>query len=302
MAYRTKILPAALYKLQYSSETLSELREMCSPSHSFLRRSMQLIKTHPEDLLYASAKEAGLGLPNIVDQIQWRKLGILQRVVQRQMPSQKAGNALLEREFSREAVPTSDQQATLSQCPRSGSWLSSLREFLHKDGVYLQFNNLQGAEQDDAERSLLNYAQGDGAALAEELARRDIFNLRDISAPCDLEQQVRTIRDTSVTHYLVGLPRFVSNTPYSLRQGMMFLHTSDRTQELIEFRGVFWRGIQPLFFFQLLERRTAGVAHNVGSQYVRSEDGTMVLDASEVTRLNMRVLVRSSAAAARISA
>ncbi len=144
---------------------------------------MNLMQTHPENLLYLSCRDAGLGLPNVAEQIQWRKLGILQRIVQRQMPSQKAGAALLEREFTREAVPLCDQQATLTTCPRPGSWLSSLLEFLHTDGIFLQFNNLQGAMADDAERSLLHYAQDDVTTLSEELARRDIYNLRDISVP-----------------------------------------------------------------------------------------------------------------------
>ena len=64
-----------------------------------------LMSKHPNDLLYMSRRDAGLGLQEMVSIVQWRKLGILYRIVQRDMPSRDAGLAVIEREISSEAVP-----------------------------------------------------------------------------------------------------------------------------------------------------------------------------------------------------
>ncbi len=80
----------------------------------------------------------GLGYRDLVAVVQWRKLGVFYHIVQRAMPSQAAGEALLERNFKHEAVTIHSRQSTLDEPPWNGLWTSSLRQFLFRENIFLQ--------------------------------------------------------------------------------------------------------------------------------------------------------------------
>jgi hypothetical protein len=98
------------------------------------------------------------------------------------MPSRDAGLAMIEREFHSEAVHLMDRQATLSQKPLTGRWMTSLREFLHRSHVFFQYNDVNGPERGMPSSSIMGYCvPGSEDEVEEELARQDKRSLRDIT-------------------------------------------------------------------------------------------------------------------------
>ena len=260
------------------------------------------MRTHPNDLLYTPKREAGLGMPDLLSTIQWRKLGILYRIVQRDMPSREAGEAMIEREFQNEAVHLLDRQATLSKAPRQGQWMTSLREFLHNSHVYLQYNNLTASHGGASSCSIMRHCvPGLEDEVEEELARQDICTLRDISTLVGQEENVRSLIPHILLDSLIAIPLRILNEPYTLTRGLMFLVEWEGHEKLIEFMGALKTDGAHNFMFRSMINRSQGHLNVIGSTYVASEQIDIVVSENFLGNLTKRAHTRTSAQTAHIS-
>ena len=126
ITFRTAILPAILYPAKFLDLTNAEYLKLFSPLDAWLRLATGFQRTIHRQQLYGTGKQAGMGITDIVLQIQKFKARMIHRALDPKSPVRNSGLAIIERCY-RQAVRCSSSEP-LSYDVDIKSWLGSLLE------------------------------------------------------------------------------------------------------------------------------------------------------------------------------
>ena len=135
------------YSAKFSSWDLSILRDLDREVNKFIRKSAQLLPSHPTHLLYCPVDEGGFGITRLSDCIIKETLGVLHRALHSDAASKHAAESIYERTMrysllrpcigpsATATAPTNEDRNAVDR--QRFLLLDSALELLHESGISL---------------------------------------------------------------------------------------------------------------------------------------------------------------------
>jgi hypothetical protein len=226
VTFYTAILPAILYPAKFLDLTIAEYLKLFRPLDAWLRQAIGVQRTIHRQQLYGTNKQAGLGITDVVLQIQKFKARMIHRALDPRSPVRNSALAIIERCY-RQVVRCSSSEPLLYDIDIK-SWIGSLLEQHSVNHMYVASQFIPGLYP------IVEFAAPEYREyVAQTAALTDIETLRDITY-LPIDGAPRQHLDHPLTKYLL-LGELPSMTHY-VSIGKLYLFDDHRIRE---FFGVF---------------------------------------------------------------
>jgi hypothetical protein len=184
-----------LYPAKFLDLTIPEYLKLFRPLDSWLRQATGFQRTIHRQQLYGTSKQAGLGITDVVSQIQKYKARMLHRALDPLSPVRTSALAIIERCY-RQTVRCSSSESLLYDIDIK-SWLGSLIEQHSINNMYVTSQFIPGLYP-IAEFAAPEYRE----YVAQTAALTDIETLRDLTYQ-PIDGAPRQLLDHPLNKYLL---------------------------------------------------------------------------------------------------